>query len=268
MDSKNYQGLLLIEDRDQSLPEGSNFVVHEMVGDEFDLSSLMRKAILAYSRALPVPYLFFYETLNKANLLQVELRHYENQIKLANAPGMHLLSAILNDALQYLLEHQVVATDEFQLEANLRQFSIETHSLFLKKRLEELDISYQEKWQELNRLLAVKFISLEEIKQGIERIINEHQEFQKTYEKVALYYQVLLTHLVGREKSLYYYFLFEMQMGLKPVLIGSLEDENIRSAIALWMTLQKKSSKENLQADFFNHYKTLFGHNPQSFEFF
>lgn len=255
MTKNEYEGLVVLNDfasfqKDILKYMRKQAVLHPILLSKVEIASIGNNCEFIYGLPdLQLACIHFFYPEQEWHGLQSELHYYETQIKGANAQGLHLLSLWLNETIKTIIAGSpLLLADEFQLEANFKQFDIEVNSTFLKNRLEELrqekgQLNKDKQLQELNRLLAIQLVILNAILQNLERILSLHLGLKSIYEKISIFQQILSIHLLTREYGILQYMMFEISMELTPILIGNLADKNTRSIIALWLTLKQLIKK-------------------------
>lgn len=241
-----FSGLYIFENIIQLKAHGilhhKNLAIHDLFVTEASITNIVENSSFIYGlqgKAHKFIYLCFLSSDFGSTLLKSEKESYESQIQNLNAQGFLLFCSLLNDGIESYIHHlSLTSADEYQLEGYLKSFQIETHSLLLHSRLEEISQSFNTKQlQELNRLLAIQFISLSNIKMGIEKILQLRPKLQGLYENVVLLHAILYGHFVKKdEKHLTYCLLYEKIMGLTPILLG--DEKKMSDIISYWQSLK------------------------------
>lgn len=211
-----------------------------------------------------------------------------------NSECWHFISFWLSIPIQKnLISLPLTATEEFRLEADLKNFLIETQSLFLKALKNEIKIIFKNMtsienpaeiltletklirvWQDLLRLLEQQHKVLIALESSIAAVIKEHAELKNLSELVTLYKALLDDEFSEKapfnvEKRLLIFHLLLLKLNLFCISLGEIKDPLFQKVIAQRLALSEIYKTETSSrlvemalnfgkgSPFENHFKAL-----------
>lgn len=190
------------------------------------------------------------------NILPTELNYLEKMVSGLNSEGWLFFSSWLNVEIKNILSKLPPgATEEYQLEAQLKNFQLEVESLFLKTLRNEIRILFTNAsssetdrlslemklikiWQDFIRFLKAQYLALCSTIEGIEQIKLEHPELNDLYDAAILYKPLLQDELgesekLDSEKKLLLLHILMQKLKILCVTVGDMADPSVRKALSL-----------------------------------
>jgi len=214
---------------------------------------------------------FFQET----PLLVSEVRLYDTLCRELNTQGWVCFSHLLDeDARQILVRLPLTATEEYRLEAFLKDFRIEVASFYLKsdsrhldevlEKLSSLDLGSPEAFkyevqlikhlQDLNSFLASQYEVMEQVEQNLLEVMDLHPELKSLYEKIFLYRRLLGDQVempdrvpLAWDQRILYLDLLIKKCGLLTFTVGNPSSPNFKTVAAFREALADLLGKHSFE---------------------
>ena len=264
----------------QQKPSPKGVVVLQLEHPELKWGKLRKAHLLLHASRKTLPEDLLLAHLNfktpfslERAPIATEVRFYDTLGRELNMEGLLCFSHWLDeDVAQILQSLPITATEEYQLEASLKNFRIELASYYLNTYTKDLhaaldklcasdelehEVQLLKLRREFNALLSFQYNALRDLEENTAAIIDQHPELKTLYEKAFLFRRLLgdqvempeRAQMEWEQRVLYLHLLVEM-MGLFLVVLGQSNNLSFRAVTAFRAALAELQKKYGFAALF------------------